>query len=70
MRASKLSVSTLYLTVAILTVWVLGGLIESLTNRYVFFFTWRSFGLISPLVGVICLVVSLFGLADARPRPK
>jgi hypothetical protein len=63
---SKLSRSTLYLSVLILTVWVLGGLIESITGVLVFFYSWRAFGLISPLVGVACLVASILGLAQAR----
>jgi hypothetical protein len=59
---SNLSLSTLHLTAGILALWGVWGVVDGLTERV--FLSFRSFGLISPLVGLICLVLSFAGLLD------
>ncbi len=64
MRTNGFSLSMLRLTVGILGVWGVWGLFDAMTDHV--FLSFRSFGLISPLVGLFCLVFSLFGLLQAH----
>jgi len=53
-------------TPGIFALWGIWGLVEALTDKFVLFYSFRSFGLISPLVGALCLVLSVSGLLRAR----
>ncbi len=55
----------LRLTLGILVLWGVWALVFDVITDGVFF-TFRAFGLISPLVGLICLIVSIFGLIEAH----
>ncbi len=63
MRAN-LSLSTLYATVGILALWGVWALFDAMTEHL--FYSFRSFGLISPLVGLVCIVFSVCGLLQAK----
>ena len=52
-----------WLTTGILGAWVLWALVDLSTDAR--FPSFRSFGLISPLVGFLCLLVSLAALREA-----
>jgi hypothetical protein len=52
------------LTLGTLAFWGVWALVFDVIADGVFF-TFRAFGLISPLVGLICLVLSIFGLIEA-----
>jgi hypothetical protein len=54
----------LRLTLGILVLWGVWALVFDVIADGVFL-TFRAFGLISPLVGLICLVLSIFGLIQA-----
>jgi ABC-type proline/glycine betaine transport system permease subunit len=66
MGTVDVSRSMLRITLGILALWGVWGLVETLTDRFFLFYTFRSFGLISPLVGVLCLVFSVLGVQQAR----
>jgi len=54
----------LRLTLGILVLWGVWALVFDVIADGVFL-TYRVFGLISPLVGLICLVLSILGLMEA-----
>ena len=56
----------LWLTTGILAAWVLWALVDVSTDAR--FPSFRSFGLISPLVGSVCLLVSLAALRKPSRR--
>jgi hypothetical protein len=68
MRIADLSRSMLRFTSGILTLWGIWGLVEALTDHFFLFYSFRSFGLISPLVGLFCLVFSVAGLLQVKQR--
>jgi hypothetical protein len=55
-----------WLTTGILGAWVLWALVDASTNAR--FPSFLSFGLISPLVGFLCLLVSLAAVYEASRR--
>jgi hypothetical protein len=55
-----------WLTTGILGAWVLWALVDVSTDAR--FPSFRSFGLISPFVGFLCLLVSLAALREASRR--
>jgi hypothetical protein len=55
-----------WLTTGILGAWVMWALVDVSTDAR--FPSFRSFGLISPLVGFLCLLVSLAALREASRR--
>ena len=69
MRAS-LSLWTLCVTAGILGLWAVWAVVDAITDHV--FVSFRSFGLISPLIGLVCLVLSIGGLLQAgrRTAPK
>jgi hypothetical protein len=67
-KSSALSVLVLWLTSGILALWLVAGLFEAVTGHPLILFSYRAFGLISPLVGLVCLMLSLGALLDARQR--
>jgi uncharacterized membrane protein HdeD (DUF308 family) len=54
------------LTAGIFGLWLLYGLVEVVIGRPPLFYTFRAFGLVSPIVGLFCLVFSLAALLNAR----
>jgi hypothetical protein len=56
----------LWLTTGILAAWGMWALIDVSTEAV--FLSFRAFGLISPLVGLVCLVLSLVALQERRSR--
>jgi hypothetical protein len=68
MRIVDLSRSMLRFTLGILAFWGIWGLVEALTDHFFLFYSFRTFGLISPLVGLFCLVVSIAGLLQVKQR--
>lgn len=66
-RRSLLSAVMLWTTVGILALWLLWAALDPLIAGRVFY-TFRAFGLVSPLVGLVCLALSVFAFADARAR--
>jgi hypothetical protein len=67
-RSSTVSLFALWLTSGILALWIVAGLFEALIGHPLVLFSYRAFGLISPLVGLVCLMLSLGALLDARQR--
>jgi hypothetical protein len=61
-----MSVWMLRLTSVILGLWLFAALFETVTGHTLVLFSYRAFGLISPLVGFIGLTLSLAALGDAR----
>jgi hypothetical protein len=68
MRIADLSRSMLRFTLGILALWGIWGLVEALTDQFFLFYSSRSFGLISPMVGLFCLVFSVVSLLQAKQR--
>jgi hypothetical protein len=66
MRTADRSRVVLGFTVGILALWSIWGLVEMLTEHFFLFYSFRSFGLISPLVGLLCLVLSVSSLLRAK----
>jgi hypothetical protein len=66
-RRSPFSVFMLWTTVAILAVWLLWAALDPLIAGRVFS-TFRAFGLVSPLVALVCLALSVAAFAEARVR--
>jgi hypothetical protein len=64
--SSVISVWMLSLTSAILGLWLFAALFETVTGHPLVLFTYRAFGLISPLVGFVGLALSLAAFGDAR----
>jgi hypothetical protein len=67
-KSSAVSVLALWLTSGILAFWLVAGLFEAVTGHPLVWFSFRSFGLISPPVGFACLILSVGALLDARQR--
>jgi hypothetical protein len=63
---SRLSLAVLWLTAGILGLWLLYALVEVVAGRPPVLFTYRAFGLVSPIVGLFCLGFSLAALAEAH----
>jgi membrane-bound metal-dependent hydrolase YbcI (DUF457 family) len=63
-RRSPFSVFMLWTTVAILAVWLLWAALDPLIAGRVFY-TFRAFGLVSPLVALVCLALSVAAFAEA-----
>ncbi len=66
-RRSPFSVFMFWTTVAILGLWLLWAALDPLIAGRVFY-TFRVFGLVSPLVGLVCLALSAAAFAEARAR--
>ena len=64
MRTADISRAMLLLTSGILALWGAWGLFDAFTDNV--FYSFRSFGLIPPLVGLSCLVLSVLGLLQAK----
>jgi hypothetical protein len=64
--SSRLSVAMLWATGGILGLWLLYGAVEVVAGQPPVLVTFRAFGLVSPIVGLVCLGFSLAALADAR----
>jgi hypothetical protein len=65
-RSSVMSVWILRSTSAILGLWLFAALFETVTGHPLVLFSYKAFGLISPVVGFIGLMLSLGALGDAR----
>jgi prepilin signal peptidase PulO-like enzyme (type II secretory pathway) len=61
---ANLSLAAVCLSAGILVLWGVWALFDEATDQV--FYSFRSFGLISPLVGLVCLVFSVGGLIQAK----
>jgi hypothetical protein len=65
-RASPLSLLSLRATGGVLGAWLLYAVVEVTTGLRPLLYTFRAFGLISPVVGLLGLFVSFVALLEAR----